>query len=113
MSDIFMNGIMYGPSKKIDKHLTKVFAFGIPCLLLASMLLIHSQNFDDPKKSFKIMLILLIIKILLFTGYFIFLYLEWENKEIRLIVIIPELAFNIIILIDGIFKKNNNQNGSD
>ena len=109
MSDIFMYGI-YGPSKKVEKHLTKVFIFGLLCAILSMAMLILSLSQDDPKKSYNIILILLIIKLLLYTGYFIFLYLDREGKEIRLIVIIPELALNAIILINENLKKKNIQN---
>ena len=113
VSDCFMNGIIYGPDKKIDKHLVKVFGFGLPCGLLALILLVNSRTFDDPEKSFKIMIILLSIKLALFIGYFIFLFLDRDNKEIRLIVIIPELLYNAIILINEKLKKKNNQNGNN
>ena len=108
MSDIFANGL-YGPDEKVNGHLVKMFIFGIPSLFLICALLPLSQKNNNTKKSLTIFFMLFIIKILLFIGYFIFLLLDREKKEIRLLTLIPEIAFDVIIVINKKLSINQNR----
>ena len=112
-SDILNNGI-YGAGEKVGKYLFIMFLFGFPCLFLICVLIHLSQIINNIKNTLRQFFILLAIKIGLFAIYFIFLLLDRDNKEIRLITLIPEIAVNAIIVINKKlcinYQKKQNQN---
>ena len=108
LSDSFSNGMFYRPDKEVEKRLDKMEAF-IPASFIPCIMLSISQIYCNPKKTLIAIVILLIIKIGVFIGYFIILY---SGKVVRLVALIPEIAFDAMILINEILKFNdfNNRN---
>ena len=84
-------------------------------MLILDLHFLHlSQIINNNKNTLTQFFILLAIKIGLFVVYFIFLLLDRDNKEIRLITLIPEIAVNAIIVINKKlcinYQKKENQN---
>ena len=88
-----------------------MFGFGIPCAFFPCIIIGIIKSNYKPKIIFITNLILILIKTGLFIGYFISLYKIREGKDkLLLITILPEVVFNILIIINDASKLNNQNN---
>ena len=92
-----------------------LFGFGIPCSFLPCVIIAFSSGSSNPKNILITNCILLLIKTGLFIGFFISLY-SFNKDDILLIAIIPEVAFDFLVIINDSSKlnkqNNNNQNNN-
>ena len=96
-----------------SKYLGRTFGFGLPCSFFPCIIIpISSANFR-PKTIFITNCILLLIKTGLFIGFFISLYNIRDCKDgILFIAIIPEIAFDFLVIINDSSKLNNQNNNN-
>ena len=97
---------------KEDKYLGRTFAFGLPCSFLPCIIIAISKAPYTTKTTFIINCILVLIKTGLFIGYFISLYKIRDSDTLLLIGIFPEIAFNILVIMNDSSRLNNQNNSN-
>ena len=114
--DVFESGLRYSATsdeKRRDSHIGPYFLFGMLCLVLAIIVPFVCRVYDRPKVTLISVSILIFIKSGLFVSYFLHLRACRSNDDTRVLTLIPEIGFNVLMIIHEInkfnYKKNNNQ----